>query len=289
MKKAALVVPFFALVAYITFSSHMAGYTTNVTGSDGTSAIGCGGYGCHGTLPTAGIVDSILLDSAGTGNMVSQYTPGKSYIIRFQAINTISGSALPSCGFQLSVVKGSSYTDAGILDTIPGTTKFGSGISILVQTDCMACDTSTGAGGMGTVYRVSVPWTAPAAGTGAVKIYGVMNAVNEDSAATVDDKWNTKNITINERTLGIEKITETFELKVFPNPVLSDVNIQLINAATGQYEINVFDMSGKLVIRKEVEVNGNNMAISMEHFSRGLYQMVIQKDGVSATVALIKQ
>ena len=289
MKKRLLLLPLIGGLAYFTLSSNIHGYVTNnVTGSDGASLIGCGGGGCHGSAATTTLVPTILLDSAGTGTMVTKYTPGKSYVIRFGSTNT-TGATLPKFGFQFSVVKASAHIDAGSMGTVAGTTTFGTGITVMVQSDPMM--PTSGTGGIGTIYGVSIPWTAPVAGTGSVVMYGALNAVNNDTMATASDKWNTKNTTFAERTASeVETITTNNGINVYPNPVVGNLSLQLNNVSSGTYTVHVFDLTGKLVVSQEFDVNGSaNATVDMHTCVPGIYQVAIGKDGVNKVVSVTKQ
>lgn len=77
----------------------------------------------------------------------------------------------------------------GTLSAIGGThTATPSGITVVEQNSPLGA--TSGSGGAGTTYVVTVPWTAPASGTGNVSLRGVINAVN-GGAADAGDKWNT--------------------------------------------------------------------------------------------------
>lgn len=287
MKKSFLLLPFIAGFAYMTLTSNSTGYTVNnVTGSDGASVTGCAGSSCHGTAATTSITPTFILDSAGT--VVTKYTPGKNYTIRFGALNATT-SMLPAFGFQLSVVKSSAFVTAGTMGTVAGTTTFGSGIIVMVQTAPMA--PTTGSGGAGTIYGVSVPWTAPVAGTGAIKIYGVINLVDSNGSASSADKWNSGSVTIQERTVsGVEEVGAAIELNAYPNPVINNLNLRLNTANAGTYNIHVFDMNGRLMTNQLVESLGaSNAVINMQNFAPGMYQVVVNKDGMRKAISVIKQ
>ena len=289
MKKGFLLLTLIGGLAYITLSSNSTGYTiANLTGSDGAGSPGCGGTGCHGTSATAAIVDSFVLDSAGLGTIVTKYTPGKNYMIRFFAVNT-STSNLPYFGLQMSVVKASGGASGGLISPITNTDTFGTSIRVLVQTARLS--PASGTGGIGTVYSVAIPWTAPAAGTGAIKVYGVINCVNNDSMASGSDKWNTKNTTFQERTSSsVPQVSKAMEVSAFPNPVLADLSLQLNNAPTGTYTVVVYDLTGKLMNSQAVEVSGNtNATISMQNCVPGIYHVVVGKDGANSVLSVVKQ
>ncbi|MBC7553293.1 MAG: T9SS type A sorting domain-containing protein [Taibaiella sp.] len=289
MKKGFLLLPIIAGIAYISLTSYSSGYTANASGSG--SATGCGGSGCHGTSATTGIIDSVYLDSAGMGVFVNKYTPGKSYIIHFGAANTTTNN-LPKFGFQLSVVNAAGTANAGTLSAITSTSLNTSGIIHFIgQTTPLA--PLFGTGGIGTAYRVDIPWVAPAAGTGSVKIYGVINAVSGNGSEGPEDKWNAKSATITERTTtppaSVNDVESGLQISAFPNPCVSNMHLQLINAS-GTYNVTVSDMSGKVVLSQVTEANGTTVAaINMSQLAGGVYHVAVSQGGTVKIATVTKQ
>lgn len=308
MKKRFLLLPLLAAGAFFTLSSYDNGYTDNGAGSNGSTA-GCGGAGCHGAagantaavqfLPTGAIV----LDSAGTGTLVTKYTAGKTYIIRFGAANTTTG-ILPKWGFQLSSIKGaaasSSAVDAGTFGTAPTgtavTTPFGaSGLHFFGHTTRLTAGAGTGGvvGAPGAVDSTHISWTAPAAGTGTITMFVAINMVDGDDVENATDKWNRSSVSFPEQIdrSAVKDVTNTIALSTYPNPVVSALTLQMTNAAAGTYGVKVFDMSGKVIATQNVEVSGNatSSVINMNNFNAGVYQVVVEKDGVRSVTAVVKQ
>ena len=293
MKKSFLLLPLIAGLAYVTLSSNSAGYPANRTGSDGnTATTGCGGAGCHGSASTSGISGTILFDSAGTGTMVTSYKPGVTYIIRFGAANTVIGSTLPKFGFQVSTVSATTNLQAGRFGApLPGsdTVLFG-GRLILTHTTPWA---SSGTGGLGSVDSTHISWTAPAAGTGTVKVYAVINAVDNDNSATASDKWNSITASITEQVdhTGVGAIANGVSIVAFPNPASANLSLQLNNAQAGTYNVLVYDMSGKVMATQSVDVacNSSVSVIDMHSFAAGMYHVAVEKDGLVTTQSVIKK
>ena len=302
MKKRLLLLPIGAVMAYFSLTSNRTGFiSSNQCGSSGgTPSCSVGSSGCHSTSANTSIVDSIALDSAGT--LVTKYTAGKHYTIRFGGVQGIVTATLPKFGFQLSVVKASTSThlNAGTfvapLPTNTDTTSFSIPNSPCVMYQTAALAPVSGTGGIGTVYLVSIPWDAPAtAGTGDITIYGILNAVNNDSMASTSDMWNFKNRTVQERVAGgggasVATFNEGIHFSTFPNPVLNSMNIAFSNAETGEYAVNVYDLNGRVVARKVIDVSGDtNATINMSNLAGGIYQVIVSKDGFSKTVSVAKQ
>ncbi len=204
MKKKFILVPLVGLLLFVVLSGYEYGPGTvgyERTGASG-SGTGCGGPSCHtsASSSTSGIVLSLQLIDASTSTSVTTYTPGHSYYIVVGGTNSSSFSGLDHFGFQVAVVKSSgagsaSFVNAGTLavtgiSSVAHTTS-PSGVNI-VEHGPNAIGGSpyvSGSGGSGTTYSISVPWTAPSAGTGTVVIYEVLNAVNHDGSSS-NDYWN---------------------------------------------------------------------------------------------------
>ena len=204
MKKNILVLTLLCGLSYLVFSSHVngLGYSSHqdVTGASGAGTganQGCINGGCHTTM-SAGITVTVELDSAGIA--VNNYHPGAAYTIKLKGTNTTSTS-LPYFGFQLSCVKANSANaggantagspscvQAGTWGTLPAsvrsTTSTGFPQTIIEHNSPIIA--TSGTGGSGTTYVESIPWTAPAAGTGSVVIYGILLAVNHDGGSNGD-------------------------------------------------------------------------------------------------------
>lgn len=274
MKKRFLLVPLFGVFAYVTLSSDSNGPGGNKTGSHGASA-GCGS--CHGSSATSGVTLSFVLDSAGTP--VTRYKPGMTYTLKMTATNTTSNN-LPKFGTQMSVVSGSgsSSTNAGQFQSWPASTDTfrTGGICILEHTARLS--PATGTGSTGTTYEVSTMWKAPAAGTGTVTVYGVVNAVNTSpSDDDAGDKWNTGNTSFTElpSTTAIANVSAA-SINIFPNPVGDQLNIADYNGA-----YMVFDVNGKLVASGNV---ANNSTINTSSWPAGLYIVKLDNQVIKSII-----
>lgn len=293
MRKGFLLLPFIAIGAYLTLSSNSTGYPGNRTGSDGVSSNrGCGGSGCHGSGPTTSTNVYIVVDSAGT--VVNHYVPGVTYRVSLVGVN-VSLSSLPKFGFQLSTVKSSDNSQAGtfVASSVPTNSTINSGPgfaprSVLCHTAPKDDSVVMGA----SVYPVSVNWTAPASGTGTVKLYGVINAVDFDNNATSGDKWNYTDTTITELVshVGVPTVTNNVSVSAYPNPVVSNLTLQLQNAQDGTYYIRIYDMAGRVVAGQHLNVNGNtNTTVDMSRCVPGVYQVEVERNGVRSVSSIVKQ
>jgi uncharacterized protein YjdB len=202
MKKRLIILPIVVVCSWFLLTSNRNG-PAGSSGSDASGArggAGCNnGSGCHGS-PSSLINMTITLDSAGVP--VRHYIAGITYNVTVTGINN-STDSLPAGGFTLTVVNNAgsgtaSATNAGTLAStgLPSgcvNRTLSSGLNLIEHNDRIG--PYVGSGRFGTGFRRSIAWTAPSSGTGTVRLYGAVNAVNVDSRAS-GDRWNWVNDTI---------------------------------------------------------------------------------------------
>lgn len=87
--------------------------------------------------------------------------------------------------------------------------------------------------------------------------------------------------------LGIEDIEKNISFNISPNPVTSNLNIQLSNSLTNG-NIKVFDILGKQILTKEF--NSNNLTqLNVSNLSKGMYLVKVSSGENIQTKRFIKQ
>lgn len=142
-----------------------------VTGASFNSGQTCAKSGCHKGGAFGGTLTMQLLD--GNRNAVSAYEPGKSYTFRMK-FNKTTGT--PQYGWQTTVATSGTNLDINTWGALPVLTH----VSKLSGRNYFEHSTRA------TKDSVIVPWTAPAANTGAVVFYTAGNFVNADGNTTGD-------------------------------------------------------------------------------------------------------
>ena len=306
MKKKVLLFTLTAGIGAFALSSYHAGPALNgydCTGGEsaGTGSLanptGCslGSGGCHGTTATSTITAALELDSAGVAT--THYMPGNTYTVKITGTNG-SGSTLPRYGFQIAALKGAVSTatesDGGTWATtgLPATTHIAPPIStptpysqltVAEQSAAIVCS--------GTSFTESFSWTAPAAGTGSVSFWGVVNFVNGNGNADGGDLWNTNHVVINEwTTLSVSSVANNISLKAFPNPVINNLSLQMDNTEAGTYSVQVSDMTGRTILNESIAVNGTSHTsnINTSNWLPGTYNVVIEKGGNRQVIPVVK-
>ncbi len=262
MKTRTFVYLFFAVICSFVFFGFSGGpgfSGLNCTGAEtgNSNLTGCSKPGgCHSSAATTLINVAIEVDSAGIST--THYTAGFTYSVKISGINNTMGNVLPKFGFQIGCIKGSTSAvtpiPTGTWNTpYPiGTRSSGpqpNFFVVPVLEHSSAQLATSGSGDKGTTYSRTFSWTAPASGSGFVSFFAAINAVNGNALADAGDMWNTAHLVISEwGTTGISSnVKQAFSVNVFPNPAFDHLNFEYNLMETGAVNIQVFDLSGKLV------------------------------------------
>lgn len=296
-------IAFFAIGLSFIISSYREGpaqsHGWDCTGAetDQNNPRGCTtGSGCHSAAPTAGIAVALQLDSAGVP--VNGYKGGQTYTIKIKGVNNTT-STLPAFGFQITCIKGSvaqsTPSNAGTFGTAPASTHIAAPatyyvLDVFEHGTALSPDSGTGA--TRTVYTDSISWTAPAAGTGTISFWGALNAVNDNGNADAGDLWDTTRLVLAEDTSvtsAIASVEQAGEVKVFPNPVTDQLNLQWQNGGSGTCLINVFDLEGNRIVSSETVVPAGLQSIPASGWVPGIYVVQVEQVGVNRVFRVVKQ
>lgn len=69
--------------------------------------------------------------------------------------------------------------------------------------------------------------------------------------------------------LSIEEVKENSKLQAFPNPTQSTLNI--VNPKNGANNVEIYDMIGRLILKKDFNSNDNKISIDVQDLSNGNY------------------
>lgn len=282
---------------YLGLTGYRAG-PGNVADMNGTGAVGAtGGCNCHVLAPTASTAVTLRLLSSSTA--VTSYVPGHVYTLEIMGTNTSTViTDLSHYGFQACVVKAagagtSSAVNAGSMSGAPaGTHVYMStpGIEIFEQFNASfgdgAIPATTGTGGTGTTYVQSVTWTAPAAGTGTVVIYGVLNAVNHNGTHDAGDIWDTATAVITEQPATIvQAIAGADNVAIYPNPATDELHVQV---PQGSYSfLAVTNIMGQ--VERRVPLNGEHITVDIKTLPAGTYYVSLVGNAGVRTWRILKE
>lgn len=272
------------LLAVSSMQSGTHGTLGNRTGSNGNNE-GCAS--CHGNNANTATVISIELLSGGTP--VTSYTPGATYTVRLNGQNATN--ARPKFGFQLTAAN-TAGTSVGTMG-VNGVTGVATRANNTLIEHTQPLDGTLGTDNNYSYVR-TFSWTAPAAGTGTVKFYAVLNAVNGNGSpdANGSDQWNKgQSVDITEEQgSSIKQQNRITGLEVFPNPAGNELSLVLNTTDYGAYEVSVIDLAGR-VLQSKVHMHaasGQSLRSDISSLAPGTYLINVKHNGKEVTTKFQK-
>ena len=257
---------------------------------------------CHGSIATPAVTLALELDSAGVP--VTHYKAGMAYTVTITGTNT-STFTLPKFGLQIGSIKGSvavvTPVNAGTWSApFPTSTHYAAPspgnyvVGVVEHTSPLTATSGTGTSG--TTYSQTFNWTAPAAGTGTISFWSVLNAVNNNTTDDSGDKWNTTHIVINEWTtsgVGIsEQTKDEFNASLFPNPTAETIHLTYLLKKPSLVSAKIMDITGKTIVNLLEENQDSGYQVingDASTLNKGSYLVVLDIDHQRVVKKLIVQ
>jgi hypothetical protein len=246
-----------------------------VTGAPFNGGNTCSKSGCHGGGSFGGAIVTELIDASS--NVVTSYSPGASYTFRITFSKT---SGTPQYGFQVTAAT-TANVNVNKWGTLPAGThnKLSSSHNYVEQSKRL------------TTNVISIPWTAPTAGTGSVKFYTAGNLVNVNGGESGDQPVST-NLTVTETVLPVKLLYFNGSI-IHGKATLKWETAQEINNKEFILEksINGTDYNAIATIAgKGVNNNGASYSFTDVSFvNKGLYRLKqIDLDGKTSVFSVVE-
>jgi hypothetical protein len=218
---------------------------------------------CHGGIANSG-PGSVVISSPTLTNW--KYTPGVTYEINV----TVAQSGIKLFGFAMEALNDAGK-DAGSLEIIDNTQTHldSNDISGTMRTNMIH---TFNAGRTDNTHTFTFKWKAPAKDIGNITFYAAGNASNANNLKTGDAIY-TKSQVLIPAPMGISKQeVATIDAQLFPNPATDAFMIH--TTTTDKMLVSIFDLHGKLLIRKENMLFNSFIDVSM--LSAGTYLTKIE-------------
>ncbi|MDX2067333.1 MAG: choice-of-anchor V domain-containing protein [Haliscomenobacter sp.] len=278
MKKSVLVLCTLLSAIWIALSSNASGAAQN-QGTDRTgSPIGdsyCGD--CHGTGTYNPTVEIAMLDGA---NPVTTYVPGKKYTMQ---VSIVAGAGTPGgYGYQATVLNAKSNAQAGAFSAAPA------GQRIVTLGGRQYAEQSR----RSTSNTFQMPWTAPAAGTGDLKVYAAGMAVNGDGGTGRDNAVKATLSLIEATSTGLtsNRILSA-QIKVFPNPAVELARVEIEGSLENeQLWVNLLDVQGRIRQSKKLQQPAQTAQVDLnvKALPKGQYWVQVSDGQRTKTISLLK-
>lgn len=251
----------------------------NKQGADRTgSPIGIGTCGsCHSGGNYLPVLNVAIVEG---DQQVTRYVPGKQYLIKV----TVEGKNNPrEYGFQLTALAGSGNQSAGIFGQAP------SGFRLISLNNRRYVEQSTPS----VANNFVIPWTAPAAGLGPVRFYAAGLITNDNNGTGGDSPVHlTSPVILNEAISSfISTIPELRgEVKIFPNPVSSVLQIQAKSLPVGKLNFQVLDIFGRICWEMENHTIDADLTLNVpsSNWFPGVYYLKITDSKAIKIIAFVK-
>lgn len=255
----------------------------NRTGSQG-SIPSCSGGGCHGGPSTTLMTTLAVLDANNTP--VTSYIPGATYKIIVGGTNTASGQ--PQFGFQATAVRKSAPSQQA--GTFNATGNIGVRTNItpnVVEHNTKLNGTTVGGN---TAYAAQFNWVAPAAGTGIVQFFAIVNAVSGMNGADAADRFKQLDmpVELTEAPSSSVATVKRSALSFYPNPASTELNLRL-PAIHSSAAVMIIDAAGRVVSLESHSLQAGKATLSTAHLTPGNYYMSVQADETVYSAPFVKQ
>lgn len=231
--------------------------------------------GCHtGSSASFTVGISLRLKDSG-GNVVTSYVPGIIYTFEVEVTST----GAPVYGFQAVSLLAATNANAGTLNAGSSNTKI-----VMLSGRRYADHTAPSATGLFTM-----PWVAPAAGSGTVKFYssgiGANNNGNDDSG---DRTTSAASLTITEETTSGITENQTIGFSIYPNPAQD--YLTLFSSSSSTSTVQIFSLDGKMVMNNSILLLNSGTTIDISSLEAGTYIIKTDfADGTTKTTKFIKK
>lgn len=269
------------LIAYFTLSSKKFGagsqQNQEACGTPGNgTCMNCHSGGSFNPTTTITLKNSV-------GDIVTTVNPDSVYDVSISS-NAANGTPA-SYGFQAIFLSDSANTNTGTfqnLGTGQATHTFSNGHICVEHNTPSASNT------------FNFKWKAPSycpGGTATLYAYELCtNGSNSDLGDSGDA--DTYQVTVSApATATVQNTKPSFEFSMFPNPTVSDLNLNMDLAVEGQYELSIFNTNGQLIGKQQfIGRNGQNtLTVNVNELAAGTYLLTLSSEkGDKASKSFVK-
>lgn len=206
----------------------------------------------------------------------TSYVGGRTYPVTV----SLTQASITKFGFQSSFVNAAS---AGV-----GTLSSASSAGKAQVSGSYITHTSSGTAGNGSASW-SFNWTAPAAGTGTVRLFTAGNATNSNSS-TNGDRVYTNVVTLTESNPSSVSTTEIKPLALYPSVNNGSFDVQSVESVPAEVSIKIIDLTGKVVFyKKSNQKTGAYFESFQLDLKPGIYTAVLMHGETMKTSKMVVQ
>lgn len=249
----------------------------------------CAASGCHTDASIT--YDTNTVNHLSISSSDTSYIPGQTYTLTLQVIE----SHTQKFGFELVALADSNNTNVGTFGLLEPTRtqilNYVSGTDLRYSVSHKTAGTA--ATGPGTI-QWTMKWTAPASNVGNITFWYTTNCTNNNTFATGDMLFLSSFKIHHKDTVtvtGLQKFSQKKNVSMYFNRDLNSLNLNFESDRAQETELIMFDMNGKLVASKKLQVTIGQQEHKVklpETLSNGAYIVSLSVSGkASATKILI--
>lgn len=239
------------------------GYSNSV-GDNGNS---CGQGGCHGGGHIVDLTGYIITDIP-----VGGYVPGNTYTISV----TGPDRGKSKFGFELSAEDNAGNTLGSLTPSVSGREQ--------LKANGQVTHTNSGNTVTGGSFGWQASWVAPNSGAGDVTFSTSVLFANGNGNNS-GDSTRVSSLTIGEDATTNINDKESDIKKLYPNPVVNELNIELSNNL--ERTVSIINSAGKVV--KKVQMKSSFINLDLSDLTKGVYVVSVDRNGAKFTQAFIKK
>jgi hypothetical protein len=219
---------------------------------------------CHLSLPPGNLPNWITTDIPAYG-----YTPGETYTITL----TANGIVAVKMGFQITSETAGAKAGAFIITDA---------LNTQLAAPQTVTHTTEGSSVKALPYSRTMEWQAPAAGTGDVTFFAIVNQSDNNNNSS-GDLFYASQLIVSEASVSTGDFAKEPAGNIFPNPAGNTIHLKLpLNAG-----LRIFNQSGLEVLRSIAE--NEYMEIAVGHLAAGTYYLVVYHEGKRSTKVFIRK
>ncbi|MGK0387574.1 MAG: hypothetical protein ACI94Y_000300 [Maribacter sp.] len=282
MKKNLLIKLTFIAIGAFVWMSHSGGRAAaqnqGNTGAPGDAAITCATSNCHGNSAISVNLDITII--AFDGSELPRYLPGLEHTIRV-TVNHTGGNTPAAYGFQLVALTDSDNQETGSF--------FDPASNVQIATASSTGREYAEHDGPSSSNTFEVKWTAPLEGNGNVTLYAAGNGVNGNGSSS-GDGGNSTTLNLFEEVLSGNNnlVAEKWGLNLYPNPVQSDMNLEMDTDLDGNFLMTIIDVAGRSIESRQVNFASGRSTVSVASLPTGNYSVLLRGEAETAVINMIK-
>ncbi len=249
------------------------------TGAPGESVC----MNCHSGANYGTVLPNILVLDPITSNPVTEYVPGTVYRLRIEVMHTMGTPA--GFGSQTVALFDADDSDVNAFSNPSSNAQIAQGGN---PSNRFYLEQN----GLSGSNIFEADFTAPASGSGAITFYSVAVAASGGAGTGGGDTGGNTSITLTEEVVSTNSAFELDAIvSAFPNPVREQLNVAINTEMSGDYQIQLSDMSGKLVL-SDMQTLGSGETIfplDVATLASGQYTLTVRQGQTFKTLMINKQ